>query len=104
MNDINFASGFQSILYADDTTLITLTCDLPLPINGTELERADIINCDLAKICDWLAVNKLSLNTKKTKYMTFHWPQNLAAAQFKPILKIQNQVIEKVSKNFSASL
>ena len=30
------------------------------------------INNKLAKVYDWLAVNKLSLNVKKTKYIIFH--------------------------------
>ena len=30
------------------------------------------INMELSKISDWLAVNKLSLNTAKTKFMLFH--------------------------------
>ena len=30
------------------------------------------INNELAKVYDWLAVNKLSLNIRKTKYVIFH--------------------------------
>ena len=30
------------------------------------------INTELAKVYDWLAVNKLSLNVSKTKYVIFH--------------------------------
>ena len=33
------------------------------------------INNELSKISEWLKVNKLSLNTKKTKAMIFHLPQ-----------------------------
>ena len=36
-------------------------------------EQIDNINSELAKVYDWLAVNKLSLNVKKTnKYLIFH--------------------------------
>ena len=31
-----------------------------------------IKNNELAKVYDWLAVNKLSLNIRKTKYVIFH--------------------------------
>ena len=65
MNDIpHCAKYFNFILYADDTTLSN-TIQIPSmsPLN---------INDELAKVYDWLAVNKLSLNVKKTKYVIFH--------------------------------
>ena len=60
MNDIPYCTKyFNFILYADDTTLNN-TIQIPLmsPLN---------INGELAKVYDWLAVNNLSLNVKKTK-------------------------------------
>ena len=65
MNDIPYCTKyFNFILYADDTTLSN-TIQIPsmYPLN---------INDELAKVYDWLAVNKLSLNVKKTKYVIFH--------------------------------
>ena len=65
MNDIPYCTKyFNFILYADDTTLSN-TIEIPSmsPLN---------INNELAKVYDWLAVNKLSLNVKKTKYVIFH--------------------------------
>ena len=65
MNDIpNCSNYFNFFLYADDTTLSN-TIQIPSlsPIN---------INNELAKVYDWLAVNKLSLNIRKSKYVIFH--------------------------------
>ena len=60
MNDIpNCTEYFNFILYADDTTLSS-TIQIP--------SMSDFnINTELAKVYDWLAVNKLSLNVSKTK-------------------------------------
>ena len=70
MNDIpNCSSLFDFILYADDTSLLN-SIQLSMSI---ECKMAiDNINTELSNISDWLAVNKLSLNVKKTKYMVFH--------------------------------
>ena len=66
MNDVPYCTKyFNFILYADDTTLNS-TIQIPSmsPIN---------INSELAKVYDWLAMNKLSLNVKKqNKYTIFH--------------------------------
>ena len=60
MNDIpNATDFFRFILYVDDTTRITT---FNIPSTGTLN-----INGQLANVYDWLAVNKLSLNVKKTK-------------------------------------
>ena len=58
MNDVPYCTKyFNFMLYADDTTLNS-TIQIPTmsPIN---------INSELAKVYDWLAVNKYSLNVKK---------------------------------------
>ena len=76
INDIRFSSDkFTFLCFADDTT-VTLSicfkndkckyCKNSHPINET------YINDELQKLYDWLSINKLSLNTKKTKYMVFH--------------------------------
>ena len=73
MNDIPVATEyFAFILYADDTTLFS-TMSYSIPLSQTEQNRS--INKELRKVNDWLKANRLSLNTKKTKYMIFHNPQ-----------------------------
>ena len=65
MNDIpNSSDNFNFILYADDTTLYSC---IQLPSN-----TLNHINDELDKVYAWLAINKLSLNINKTKYMIFH--------------------------------
>ena len=51
-------------MYADDTTLY---CDIKYVPN-----YEDVLNVELCNIINWLAVNKLSLNVGKTKFMFFH--------------------------------
>ena len=72
INDIVMASQkFNFILYADDTTLnSTLDC-----FGNGEDEIQISITTELQKIFKWLDVNKLCLNTAKSKYMLFHMPQ-----------------------------
>ena len=65
MNDIpNCTEYFNFILYADDTTLSSIIQIPSMPDFN--------INTELAKVYDWLAVNKLSLNVSKIKYVIFH--------------------------------
>ena len=77
-------SHFNFITYADDTTL----CGAQTRHNdakSTELE--------LNKVTEWLNINKLSLNVKKTKAMLFHMPQNKVML---PILRINGNIVEFV--------
>ena len=88
VNDISLASKiFTAIIYADDTslssTLNTFRCNTNVNINN-----------ELSKISEWLKVNKLSLNTKKTKAMIFHMPQKQVTA---PTLEIDETSIEFVN-------
>ena len=92
MNDIpNCSNYFNFILYADDTTLSN-TIQIPSlsPIN---------INNELAKVYDWLAVNKLSLNISKTKYVIFH-AINKRIEGVIPDLEINGIPLERV-QNFN---
>ena len=69
MNDIpNSSDLFDFILFADDTSLKSFinTRNFLLSLASSKL------NLELSKVNDWLAVNKLSLNIKKTKFMIFH--------------------------------
>ena len=53
-------------------------------------------NKTLSLLYDWLCVNKLSLNTNKTKFILFHFHQKHINVNNVPILKINNDIIEKV--------
>ena len=57
---------FRMLMYAADTTLF---CNINNDINDNETNR------QLNTISEWLLLNKLSLNIKKTKYMVFHTNQ-----------------------------
>ena len=56
-------------MYADDTTIYFNLEDFD-PDNVSNK-----INNELEKITKWLQINKLSLNTQKTKLMVFHRKQ-----------------------------
>ena len=74
INDIVMANHkFNYILYADDTTLnSTLDC-----FGNGKNEIQDSKTTELQKVFKWLDVNKLCLNTAKSKYMLFHMTQNI---------------------------
>ena len=79
INDIcNASKLFHDILFADDTSLIGTLSNFAAfkPSNDSEWEQLSrLINIELEKIQNWLCLNKLSLNVKKTKYMIFRlWP------------------------------
>jgi len=93
MNDIHLVSDkFNSILYADDTTLDIPLCPFDIMSDNKGYNKAiitKIINSELKAITDWLAVNKLSLNVKKTKFMIFHyWQRNIST--YIPEIMIDN--------------
>ena len=57
-----------------------------------------LINSELEEIADWLAVNKLSLNVQKTKFMIFHYRQTIITGNDIPRLMINNTMIEQVTE------
>ena len=62
-----------------------------------------MINIELSKISDLLAVNKLSLNIAKTKFMLFHNYQKTINEDDIPHLTINDTIIERVTEfNFGA--
>ena len=65
MNDIpNVSNVFEFILFADDTGLFsTIEYDIPTQLSNVN----EILNHELAEVCDWLTLNNLSLKVKKTK-------------------------------------
>ena len=67
INDIHTVSNtFDYILYADDTTLVSNTSTFKS--HNNQLTISENINIELLKISDWIAVNKLSLNAKRSNY------------------------------------
>ena len=100
MNDSHRASeNFEFILYADDITLVSPLCSFTLSSNRNDINQvSSLINFELTKISDWLAVNKLSLNAEKTKYMIFHNYQNVTAENDIPHLTQNCSAIERVTQ------
>ena len=56
-------------MYADDTTLLSTLQNFKPNLSSNSLSYN--INAELTKITLWPAVNRLSLNAKKTKMMIF---------------------------------
>ena len=99
MNDIHTVSEkFSFILYADDTTLISPLCSISHCSHYDMNYVSTLINLELTKISDWLAVNKLSLNAAKTKFMLFHNYQKIINEDDIPHLTINDTVIERVTE------
>ena len=95
MNDIpNSSSMLKFILFADDTSLLD-TINLSISPNDND-SLIQSLNTELSKIYDWLAVNKLSLNISKTKFMIFHHPNKLIPQNLQ--IKINETFIERVSE------
>ena len=90
MNDIaNCTEYFNFILYADDTTLSS-TIRIP-PVSLINIKN------ELAKVYDWLAINKLSPNIRNTKYVIFH-AINKKIEGVIPDLEINGIPLDKVKK------
>ena len=62
VNDMaNVSSVLFTLLFADDTNVF---------VEGICLDNlTDVMNDELCKLSEWMAINKLSLNVKKTKCM-----------------------------------
>ena len=86
----NATSFFKFVLYADDTTL---KCKIDVKNISTQ---AQDINLEIKKVSDWLAVNLLSLNVSKTKYMIFH-NKNTKLSQSTKLIQINGTSIERVN-------
>ena len=98
MNDIaHVTDKFHFTIYADDTTLIAPICSFAINSNKDYKEISININKELEIITDWLALNKLSLNAKKTKMMLFHFPQK-KITNITLDLKINKTKIEQVDE------
>ena len=92
INDIpNSSNILNFLMYADDTTL---HCSLEDIEDDNKEFR---INQELQHVQDWLKVNRLALNVKKTKYMMFHKHNKIVEHLD---LHVNNNAIEKVD-NFN---
>ena len=70
LNDFDRSTNmFKFITYADDTTLIVSISPQP---HTTFPNIQNSLSNELKKVNNWLKINKLSLNARKTKYMMFH--------------------------------
>ena len=76
MNDIHKVTDkFNFILYADDTSLVEPLCTFNYSVKDNINDISQNINAELDAVYEWLSLNKLSLNIKKTKMMLFHHRQ-----------------------------
>ena len=93
----NVSDKFKCIIYADDTTLDEPICSFKNQTGTSLKEIENAINSELEKVVEWLALNKLSLNAKKTKMMLFHYKQRNVKNAI-PKLKINGITIERVKE------
>ena len=92
VNDIQHSSEyFKFIIYADDTTLVKPLIQFDKNINHIN------INTELTNIHEWLSINKLSINTNKTKFMIFHGPRKKIKNDI-ALVKINDKPIQRVSE------
>jgi len=92
INDLHLATeAFHPIVYADDTTLSASLNSF----NKPGICSDDQINMELEKVSRWLKLNKLSLNSDKTKAMLFHFPRK---SVIRPVIKIDGSNIEFVNE------
>ena len=98
INDLHMASDkFNYInVYADDITLIGNISNFKSIHMQSSRLFTDNINIKLDKICDWLAVNKLSLNASKN--IIFHHRQNKLKSTSIPILEMNHTLIKHVNE------
>ena len=98
MNDIRkFGANLKFLSYADDTTITSPLCSFTHGGKDDIGLVTALINVELRKISDWLAVNKQSLNVQKTKFMIFHNYQKVISANEMLDLIICETKIERVT-------
>ena len=98
MNDFHEASSnFKTILYADDTNFISPLCLVTQHLPKTWKWRKHQRILTIYSISEWLNINKLPLNIKKTKFMLFHYHQrNVNSLTLK--LAMNSEPIERVTE------
>ena len=87
INDLPKSTKHQTVLFADDTTIIVRAK------NDKDLEHE--INTALSDVIQWLEANKLRINTTKTKYVIFS-PYN--SNRNKLPLQLNNNMIQRVAE------
>ena len=87
INDLPNASDFFVSLFADDTIFVKCMS------NQSELQNK--VNLELKNALNWFNANKLSLNTKKTKYMIFKG-KNMDDISENFNIRINNSVLGKI--------
>ena len=63
------------MLYADELNLVSSLCSFDTPLNSNDINKnlpGNNVTHELDIVHIWLQINKLYLNTKKTKFMVFH--------------------------------
>jgi hypothetical protein len=97
VNDLHEAcENFIPILYADDTGLVSSLCSFCIDKKSMNPSITSVnINKELEYIQEWLAINQLSLNVSKTKFMIFHHRQR-NISNFIPDIRINDCPIERV--------
>ena len=99
VNDMHTISEkFTFITYADDTTLTCPLVSLSFDQEHTIDSISRGIDNEMKKVTNWLAVNKLSLNVSKTKYMLFHFSQRTLRDCDIPKIRINEIDIERVDE------
>ena len=94
INDMSKSTNmFSFINFADDTTLFANLQSFR--INRTPRETAMYINNEIKLVEEWLLLNKLSLNAKKTKALFF---KSINRKVTLPKLEIANNTIDVVNK------
>ncbi len=100
INDLSKSSPlFHAVLFVDDTSLIgTIThFHIRAPKSEEDIHILNNrINTELARIHEWLKINKLSLNIQKTKLMIFHTKRKDMNLLNKLTLKINRIPISRV--------
>ena len=85
----NVSQILFTLLFADDTNVFT---------SGKDVRQLiAIMNNELTKIVEWLNVNKLSVNEKKTHYMIFSLFRNRIINDTD--IKINGQMVARVACN-----
>ena len=68
INDlINSTTKLSTILFADDTNMFCSGKDMNEEMNELEIT----VNSELARVQEWLTLNQLTLNIKKTNFIIF---------------------------------
>ena len=87
INDLPKVSGFNSFLFADDTSL---------HMSDENLKNLEIrAGVELELVERWFRANNMALNSKKTKYILFQVPNSCKNNKFE--LKLGGEILSRVS-------